>query len=98
MSDIKEVLNEEDLTVIKKAVTEMINGFYRIQAEKDNHSSIVANIKEKELLPPKIFRKLSKMAYADSAKKDDAEMTEVLDLAEVLGIYSHDEHTETESL
>lgn len=97
-SKVKEVLLAEDLQVIKNAVKEMVNGYYRIQAEKDKHSDIVNDIKEKELLPPKMFRKLARMAYADSCKKENDELTEILDLAEGIGIYSHDEHQETETL
>jgi len=86
-----ETFNQDDIDTIKKAVQEMVNGFYRMQAERDNHSSIVAMIKEKELLPPKQFKALAKIAYEDSAKKKNDELTEILDLAEVIGIYSHEE-------
>jgi len=37
-----------------------------------------------------VFRKLAKTAYDDSAKKQNDELTEILDLAEELGFYSHD--------
>lgn len=89
MSDI--VLNAEQREVLKKAVTEMVNSFYRAQAEKDLQKEISARMKDELGMPPRMFRKLSKTAYEDSAKRQNDELTEILDLAEELGFYSHGE-------
>ena len=91
---MKEVLNEEDVQTIKKAVDEMVNSHYRIQAEKDNMKSICDRLKEKEIILPKTLRQLAKIAYKDSANKTNEEVTELLDLAESIGIYSHNPEDE----
>jgi len=88
MSNI--TLNEDQRNTLKKAVTEMVNSHYRAQAEKDLQKDIAARIKDELEIPPKMFKKLSKTAYEDSAKKLNDELTEILDLAEELGFYSHE--------
>ena len=89
MSDI--ILNEEQRSVLKNAVQEMVNSHYRAQSEKDLQKNISTRMKEELELPLRLFRKLAKTAYEDSAKKQNAELTEILDLAEELGFYSHEE-------
>lgn len=90
MSEVNDiVLNEEQRTVLKSAVEEMVNSYYRQQAEKDLQKSIVERVKEQLEIPPKLFRKLSKTAYEDSANTQNQELTTILDLAEELGFYEH---------
>jgi TRAP-type C4-dicarboxylate transport system substrate-binding protein len=87
MSEI--VLNEEKREVLKGAIEEMVGSFYRGQAEKDLQKAIIERMKDEIEMPPKVFRKLAKTSYDDSAKKQNDELTEILDLAEELGFYSH---------
>ena len=89
MSEI--VLDEEKRVLLQGAVKEMVDSLYRAQAEKDLQGAICTRIKEEIEMPPKIFRKLSRTAYDDSAKKQNDELTELLDLAEELGFYSHND-------
>ena len=86
---MKEVLNTEDQQTLKNAVEQIVNSHYRMQAEKDNIKAICDTLKEKEIIVPKTLRQLAKLAYEDSANKTNDEVTELLDLAESIGIYSH---------
>jgi len=85
------ILDEEKRVLLKGAVDEMVGSHYRAQAEKDLQLAICNRMKDEIEMPPKIFRKLAKTAYDDSAKKQNDELTVVLDLAEELGFYSHNE-------
>lgn len=89
MSEI--VLDHEKRIILKGAVEEMVGSHYRAQAEKDLQAAICTRMKEEIEMSPKIFRKLARTAYDDSAKKQNDELTELLDLAEELGFYSHNE-------
>ena len=88
MKDI--VLNAEQRELLKGGVEEMVNSYYRQQAEKDLQGEIVKRMKEDLELDTKIFRKLAKTAYEDSGKKQNDELTCILDLAEEIGVYTHD--------
>lgn len=77
-------------TVLKKNVQEMVNSHYRVKAERDLQKAICENIKEELEMPIPTFKKLSKLAYEDNANKVNQDITELLDLAEELGIYSHE--------
>ena len=76
---------------LKEKVQEMVNSHYRVKAEKDHQKAICDDVKEELEMMPTMFKKLSKMAYDDNANKFNNESTEVLDLAEEIGIYSHEE-------
>lgn len=76
---------------LKEAVQEMVNSHYRMQAERDLQKEITTRVKEELEMLPTTFKKLSKLAYDDNANKLNNDVTELLDLAEELGIYSHEE-------
>jgi len=74
---------------LKENVQEMVNSHYRVQAEHDLQKTICENVKAQLEMMPVTFKKLSKLAYKNNADKVNADVTELLDLAEELGIYSH---------
>jgi len=76
---------------LKDAVQEMVNSHYRMQAERDLQKAISDRVKEELEMLPTTFKKLSKLAYDDNASKVNKDVTELLDLAEELGIYSHEQ-------
>lgn len=84
-------LTDTDKQTLKNAVQEFVNSQYRKQAEMDLQKDISGHMKDELGIPPKLFRKLANTVYKDSAKKENEELTAVLDLAEALGLYSHSE-------
>lgn len=86
-----EKLTPEQRDNLKNAISEAVNSKYREQAEKDLQKEINKRMKDEIGMKPALFNKLAKVAYEDSAKKVNDEITELLDLAEELGIYSHEE-------
>lgn len=89
MSDI--ILNQEQRKVLKGAVEEMVNSLYLSQAQKDLRKDIVKRMRAELEIPKKIFTSLSKRAYKQDATLLNLETTEILDLAEELGFYKHEE-------
>ena len=85
------VLNPDQRQVLKNAVEQIVASHYRKQAELDNISEICKKLKEEEIIDPKTLRKLATTVYKDQIKKLDQETTEILDLAEEIGVYSHEE-------
>jgi len=79
----------EKIQKLKENVQEMVNSHYRVQAERDLQKSICENVKDQLEMLPTTFKKLSKLAYDNNAEKVNKDVTELLDLAEELGIYSH---------
>lgn len=84
------VLNPDQRQELKNAVEQIVASHYRKQAELDNISEICKRMKEKEIIDPKMLRKLATTIYKDQVKKLDQETTEILDLAEEIGVYSHE--------
>lgn len=84
-------LNEEQRKMLKDAVQEGVNSFYREQAEKDLRKEIAERVKDELGVEKKIYNKLVKLAYRDACRQLNQETTELLDLAEELGFYSHSE-------
>ena len=74
---------------LKENVQEMVNSYYRMQAERDLQKGICDSVKDNLEMLPATFKKLSKLAYDNNAEKVNADVTELLDLAEEVGIYSH---------
>lgn len=74
---------------LKEYVQEMVNSHYRMQAERDLQKGICETVKDKIEMLPVTFKKLSKLAYDNNADKVNKDITELLDLAEEVGIYSH---------
>lgn len=79
----------EKTKALKDSVQEMVNSHYRMQAERDLQKGICDAVKDKLEMLPVTFKKLSKLAYDNNAEKVNKDVTELLDLAEELGIYSH---------
>lgn len=84
-------LTTDQVQVLEDGIKEMVNSMYLKQAQTDHQKEISKRIKEEldGAIPPATFRKLATIAYKDNAKKLNDETTEVLDLAESLGYYSH---------
>lgn len=91
MTEVETSYKEEQLNKLKDAVQEMVNSFYRQQAESDLRKEIASMVEEELEISKRTFNKLARTAYQDSARKLNEETTEVLDLAEELGFYSHNE-------
>lgn len=89
MSEIR--LSDEQRQALIGAIKEGVGSMYRKQAEVDLLKEIAERMKEQYDIPPKMYRKLVTTAYKDNAKKINDEVTELLDLAEELGLYSHSE-------
>lgn len=81
---------EEKTKSLKDAVQETVNSHYRMQAERDLQKAIGERVKEDLEMLPTTFKKLAKLAYDDNANKVNKDVTELLDLAEELGFYSHE--------
>ena len=88
---MQKVYTQEQRETLEKATREMINSFYRAQAEKDLQKEICSRIKEEIEMSPRFFRKLAKTIYDNEMKRLDEEVTELLDIAEELGYYTHNE-------
>lgn len=86
-----EKLTQEQREVLKNAISEAVNSKYRMQAEKDLIDEIKKRMKDEISMKPVLFNKLLKIAYEDSASKMNDELVELLDLAEEIGIYQHNE-------
>lgn len=84
------VLNPDQRQELKNAVEQIVASHYRKQAELDNISAICKKMKENEIIDPKTLRKLASTVYKDQIKKLDQETTEILDLAEEIGMYQHE--------
>ena len=86
----EETMSPQDKTQkLKNAVQEMVNSHYRMQGERDKQKAICDAVKTELEMLPVTFKKLAKIAYDDNANKINTETTELLDLAEELGFYSH---------
>lgn len=84
-----ETLNEEQVTLLKGMVQEAVDSMYRADAEKGLRKDIADRAKDKLDLPSKQFNALVKIAYKANAEQLNQETTELLDLAEAVGIYAH---------
>jgi len=85
-----ETMSPSDKTQkLKENVQEMVNSFYRVKAEQELQKGICDNVKEHLEMLPITFKKLAKLAYNDNANKINTDITELLDLAEELGFYTH---------
>lgn len=84
-------LTPEQIDVLKKAVSESVGSQYRKQAETDLQKEIANRIKEEIGVEPKLYKRLVSIAYKSDAARVNAETVELLDLAEELGLYSHEE-------
>jgi len=82
-------LNAEQREVLKKAVEEGVNSKYRVQSETDLQKAIADRMKDEVQVPPKLFRRLVTLAYKANGDEVNAETEELLDLAEEVGVYSH---------
>ena len=82
-------LSEEGRQTMKNAIQEMVNSFYREQAEKDLRKEIAKRMLDELEFPTKLFNKAAKTAYNDSARRQNDELTEMLDLLEECGFYTH---------
>ena len=87
-------LNEEQRDVLKKAVKESVDSKYLEQGQKNHQKDITKRMKDELEIPSKFYNKLVKLAYEDSGRRQNDELTEVLDLAEEIGYYSHEEESE----
>jgi len=83
-------LSDEQREALKGMVKETVNALYLIQAQKDHMKTISDRAKDELGIKPAKYNKLAKNVYADSCKKLNDEVTELLDLAEELGFYSHE--------
>jgi len=86
-----DMLTEEQRTILKGAVQEMVESHYRGESEKELRRDIGNRIKDVLNIPKKTFNSLSLRAYKNDATKVNSEITEMLDLAEELGFYHHNE-------
>jgi hypothetical protein len=86
-----EKLSPEQRETLKGGIAEAVNCKYLIQAQKDLITDIQKRMKDETAIKSALFNKLVKVAYEDSGKKVNDETTELLDLAEELGLYSHEE-------
>lgn len=84
-------LTAEQRVTLKAGLDEAVASLYRKQAEADLLKSIVENMKETLQMEPKLFKKLASIAYKSNAKLLNDETTELLDLAEELGLYTNEE-------
>jgi len=87
MTDIH--LYPEQKDILKKCTKEMIESFYRTEAEKQLQKDIIERVKDDCEVPPKLFRKLARVAFDDSANKINKEICDLLDLAQEVGVYEH---------
>ena len=54
---------EAEKKVVQDALEEMVNSMTRVAAEKDLMKEIVASVKEKTTVQPKVFKKMAKVAF-----------------------------------
>ena len=59
-------MNQEEKTLVRGAIDEMVNSFTRVQAEKDLQKEIVYRIKDDTTVTPRIFKKMAQTAYRAS--------------------------------
>lgn len=85
------VLTPDQRIALTNAVNEAVNCKYREQAEKDLRKEITKKVKEEIGITPRTFNSLVLRKYKNDANQVNEDVTEVLDLAEELGFYKHDQ-------
>lgn len=68
--------------IVQDALEEMINSMTRIAAERDLMKEIIANVKEKTEVPPKIFRRMAKVAFKANFSQEVSENEEFQEMYE----------------
>ena len=56
-------MNPEEKKVIRGAMTEMLDSMTRTAAERDLQKEIVSKVKEETTVSPKVFRKMTRVAF-----------------------------------
>lgn len=84
-------LTPEQRVALTNAVNEAVNCKYREQAEKDLRKEITKKVKEEVGIAPRTFNSLVLRKYKNDANQVNEDVTEVLDLAEELGFYKHED-------
>ena len=82
-------LNEEQRKKLKDAVLEAVKSKYRSEDESSFRKDVSDRMNKELGIPKKTFNSLVLRAYKNDADKLNDEITELLDLAEELGFYTH---------
>lgn len=84
-------LDEKQAQILKNMVQEAVDTKYQMDAHKDFLKDIRNRAKDELKIPPKLFNKLIVVAYKKNANRLNKEVTALLDLAEQIGEYNHNE-------
>lgn len=81
MSDLPSTITAKDREVIKKALSEMSDSTYQIEAQKDLQKDIAQKILDEVGIPKKDFNRLAKIFHASNLVEEAAKNEEFMEFA-----------------
>lgn len=66
------MLTDNDKTIIKESINEMVDSMIRIAAEKDLQKQLSQQVKDNTPVSPKVFRKMASVAYKANFAEEQA--------------------------
>lgn len=84
MSDLPSTITQEDRQKVQKALKEMSDSMYRVDAEKDLQKDISTKMFEDLGIPKKDFNKLARIYHASNLAEEAAKNEEFMEFAEAI--------------
>lgn len=84
MSDLPSTITSADRKEIKKALQEMSDSFYQIEAQKDLQKDIAQKMLDDLGIPKKDFNRLAKIFHASNLVEEAARNEEFMEFAEAI--------------
>lgn len=91
MSDLPSTITSADRKEIKKALKEMSDSFYQIEAQKDLQKDIAQRMLDDLGIPKKDFNRLAKIFHASNLVEEAAKNEEFMEFAEAILIGSENQ-------
>ncbi len=82
MSDLPSTITSADRKEIKKALKEMSDSFYQIEAQKDLQKDIAQKMLDDLGIPKRDFNRLAKIFHASNLVEEAAKNEEFMEFAE----------------
>ena len=84
MSDLPSTITSADRKEIKKALKEMSDSFYQIEAQKDLQKDIAQKMLDDLGIPKRDFNRLAKIFHASNLVEEAAKNEEFMEFAELV--------------
>lgn len=84
MSDLPTTITSADRNTIKKALQEMSDSYYQIEAQKDLQKDIAQKMLDDIGIPKKDFNRLAKIFHASNLVEEAARNEEFMEFAEAI--------------